>query len=215
MEKYYVDVANLCITDTSVVSGPHRSEESLLSAATEGVKKLLAEALALPKTSKKGKFEGRQELIQLPVPLIQLPREKAPPKPKPLTNWQKFALKKGIDIHKKKTGKVFDEDRQEWKDKWGKRAKEDKEKYDWLREVKPSYVAKEDGGDPFLDDRREKKVRMDKEKANMERNQRRAGMMEQASKEVAHLNASVRKLSTASNGKFEVNKIKRSKGQKK
>eukprot|EP00658_Telonema_sp_P-2_P039349 TRINITY_DN2815_c0_g1_i2.p1 TRINITY_DN2815_c0_g1~~TRINITY_DN2815_c0_g1_i2.p1 ORF type:complete len:104 (-),score=53.69 TRINITY_DN2815_c0_g1_i2:16-327(-) len=70
---------------------------------------------------------------------------------------------RGIDIHKKKTGKVFDEDRQEWKDKWGKRAKEDKEKYDWLREVKPGYVAKEDGGDPFLDDRREKKVRMDKE----------------------------------------------------
>eukprot|EP00658_Telonema_sp_P-2_P039348 TRINITY_DN2815_c0_g1_i1.p1 TRINITY_DN2815_c0_g1~~TRINITY_DN2815_c0_g1_i1.p1 ORF type:complete len:155 (-),score=77.46 TRINITY_DN2815_c0_g1_i1:16-480(-) len=121
---------------------------------------------------------------------------------------------RGIDIHKKKTGKVFDEDRQEWKDKWGKRAKEDKEKYDWLREVKPGYVAKEDGGDPFLDDRREKKVRMDKEKANMERNQRRAGMMDQASKEVAHLNASVRKLSTASNGKFEVNKIKRSKGKK-
>ena len=214
MEKYYVDVASLCITDTSVVSGPKRSEESLHAAATEGVKKLLAEALALPKTTKKGKFEGRQELVQLPQPLIQLPREKAPPKPKPLTNWQKFALKKGIDIHKKKQNKVFDEDRQVWQDKYGKRAKEHREKYDWLREVKPGYVAKEDGGDPFLDDRREKKVKLDKEKANMERNKRRAGMVEQAQKEVAHLNAAVRKLSTASNGKFEVNKIKRSKGKK-
>lgn len=79
---------------------------------------------------KKGKHEGSAVLIKLPQPATTLPREKAPPKPKPLTSWQKFAIKKGIDIHRKKSNRAFDEERQVWKDKWGKRAREDREKYD-------------------------------------------------------------------------------------
>ena len=212
---YSLDVGNLCITDTSIVSGPQRSEDELLASATRAVKKLVTECLALPKTVKKGKFEGRLDMLQLPFPVIKLPREKAPPKPKPLTAWQKFALKKGIDIHRKKTNSVFDEERQMWVDKWGKRAREDERSRDWLREMPDGYVAAEDGGDPFLDDRREKQARLSKQKKNEDRNKRREELMSKAAKEVGDLNATVQKLATASNGKFEHNKIKKSKGLKK
>lgn len=212
---YSLDVGHLAITDTSVVSGPKRSEEELLASATRAVKKLVTECLALPKTVKKGKFEGRLEMMQLPVPVTKLPREKAPPKPKPLSAWQKFALKKGIDIHRKKTNAKWDEERQIFVDKWGKRAREDERKHDWLREMPANYVAGEDGGDPFLDDRREKKARMDKQKKNEDRNKRRVDIMSKAAKEVGDLDATVKKLATASNGKFEHSKIQKSKGMKK
>lgn len=203
---YALDVGNLCVTDTSVVSGPMRREEDLLISASRAAQVLISQCNELPTTARKGKFEGRTELAQLPQPVLRLPREKAPPKPKPLTAWQKFALKKGIDIHRKKVNSRFDEERQEWVDKWGKRAREDKRKFDWLREVKPGYVAEEDGGDPFLDESRKKKAKLDKQKQNEDRNKRRQELMDRAASEVSHLNTVVKHIATASNGKFEKKK---------
>lgn len=203
MAEYHLDVGLLAVTDAAVVSGPRRTEAELLEAATKGVKMVLNECLQLPKTIKKGKFEGAGEMVQLPIPATKLPREKAPPKVKPLTAWEKFAVKKGIALNRKKNNKVFDEERQIWKDRYGKRAREDKEKFDWLREVRPSYVAKEDGGDPFLDERREKKARLDKQSKNQEHNKRRSEHVTRAREEVSHLTHVARHLSTASNGKFE------------
>lgn len=203
MAEYHFDVGLLAVTDASVVSGPRRSEDELLAAATNGVRRLLSECVLLPKTIKKGKFEGAAELVQLPQPVTKLPREKAPPKPKPLTAWEKFALKKGIALKRSKTNKVWDEERQIWKDKWGKRAREDREKFDWLREVGPNYVAQEDGGDPFLDERRAKKARLDVQKKNEEHNKRRSEHILRAQEEVGHLSQISKSLATASNGKFE------------
>lgn len=206
MSEYHLDVGLLTINDASIVSGPARREEDMMESCKTSLKVLLGECIDLETEVKKGKFEGVATLVKLPQPVEKLPREKAAPRPKPLTAWQKFALKKGIDIHKKKSNRVFDEDRQEWKDKWGKRAREDRDKYDWLREVKPGYVAKEEGGDPFLDDRREKQVRLEKQKKKEEHNKRRSAHIEHAQEEVKHLSAAARNLSTASNGKFETNK---------
>lgn len=203
MAEYHLDVGLLAVADAAVVSGPRRSEEELMESATKGVRMILSECLQLPKTVKKGKFEGAAEMVQLPLPATKLPREKAPPKVKPLTAWEKFAVKKGIALNRKKDNKVFDEERQVWKDRWGKRAREDKEKFDWLREVGPAYVAKESGGDPFLDERREKKARLDKQKKNEDHNKRRSEHVTKAREEVAHLTHVARHLSTASNGKFE------------
>ncbi|TPP43443.1 Ribosome biogenesis regulatory protein (RRS1) family protein [Leishmania donovani] len=135
MSEYQLDVGLLTVTDVSTVSGPMRREEDLMSSCTNALKALLGEFVDLPTEVKKTKYESATTLVQLPQPVMQLPREKAPPKTKPLTAWQKFALKKGIDIHRKKANRVFDEDRQVWKDKWGKRAREDRDKYDWLREA--------------------------------------------------------------------------------
>ncbi|CAD2218244.1 regulator of ribosome biosynthesis [Angomonas deanei] len=205
MSEYHVDAGLLSVTNASIVSGPMRREEDLMESCESALKVLLGEFVQLPTVVKKGKFDGAITLVQLPQPVMQLPREKAPPKPKPLTAWQKFALKKGIDIHRKKENKVFDEERQVWKDKWGKRAREDRDKYDWLREVKPSYVPQEEGGDPFLDERREKKERLDKQKKKEEHNKRRAELISQSQDEVKHLQSVSRNLTTASNGKFEKN----------
>ncbi|KPA83043.1 putative Ribosome biogenesis regulatory protein (RRS1) [Leptomonas pyrrhocoris] len=203
MSEYQLDAGLLTVTDVSTVSGPMRREEELMDSCTNALKALLGEFVDMPTEVKKSKYESATTLVQLPQPVMQLPREKAPPRPKPLTAWQKFALKKGIDIHRKKTNRVFDEDRQEWKDKWGKRAREDREKYDWLREVKPGYVAAEAGGDPFLDDRRTKQARLEKQKKKEDHNKRRAEHLMQSQEEVKHLSAAARNLATASNGKFE------------
>lgn len=206
MGEYQLDVGLLSITDASVVSGPMRREEDLQESCEKALKALLGEFADLPTEVKKGKFEGTSVLVKLPQPVTQLPREKAPPRPKPLTAWQKFALKKGIDLHKKKSNRVFDEERQEWKDRWGKRAREDQNKYDWLREVKPSYVPAEDGGDPFLDDRRAKQARLETQKKKEAHNKRRSEHIAAAQSEVKHLAAAARSLTTASNGKFEKKK---------
>jgi regulator of ribosome biosynthesis len=205
MSEYHLDVGLLAVTEVSVVSGPRRTEEELLESATRGAKHLVSECIALPKTVKKGKFEGAAELVQLPQPVMKLPREKAPPKAKPLSAWEKFALKKGIALNRKKSNRMFDEERQEWRDKWGKRAREDERSHDWLREVKSNYVAAEDGGDPFLDERREKQARLGKQKKNEEHNRRRAELVQKTRDETAHLAAVARSLATASNGKFEKN----------
>lgn len=193
------------MTDEAMVSGPMRDEADMRESCTKALKVLLGECADLPTSFQKRMYDSGH-LAQLPPPLNPLPREKAPPKPKPLTAWQKFAIKKGIDPHRKKENRVFDEERQVWKDKWGKRAREDREKYDWLREVKPGYVAKEDGGDPFLDDKRVKQEKAKVIKKKEDHNQRRAEHLQRAESEVKRIQSTASHLTTASNGKFDTKK---------
>lgn len=199
MATYNLDLGNLVVTDVSVVSGENRTEEELHDSAVKGAKRLLLEVLKQPVVRKRGKNESATSVVQLPVPVMRLPREKAPPKPKALTPWEKFALKKGIALNRKRDPKQWNEARQEWVDRYGKRRRETDEKFDWIREVKSDYVAQEEGGDPFLDERRTKKARLEKAGKNMERNQRRAAREKD---EVSHLDQAARSLATASNGKF-------------
>lgn len=206
MSQYHLDVGLLTVTNESTISGPMRSEEEMRDTCEKSLKVLLGECVGLPTTFKKGKFDETGYLVQLPAPVMQLPREKAPPKPKPLTAWEKFAMKKGIDTHKKKERRVFDEDRQEWKDRWGKRAREEKEKYDWLREVKPGYVAQEPGGDPFLDEKRAKQQTKEKMAKKEAHNKRRSEYLSRAEAEVKRLQQVASQINTASNGKFDVKK---------
>lgn len=65
-----------------------------------------------------------------------MPREKPVPKPKPLTKWERFAKEKGIS-HKKKDKKVWDEERQEWVNRWGRDGKNKEKEDQWIHEVKP------------------------------------------------------------------------------
>lgn len=199
MATYLVDAGNLTITTTNVVSGERRSETELLVNATKAVQTLFAELLALPQERKRRENEATAEVTLLPQPLERLPREKPPPKEKILTAWQKFALKKGIK-DRTKTNTKFDEATGEFVDKWGKRAREDRGKKDWIREIKASYVPGEEGGDPFLDDKREKTTRVAKIKKLEEKNKRRS---EAASHQVADLDRTMKSLATASNGKFD------------
>ena len=72
-----------------------------------------ASLFSLPTTSSE---DG--PVAQLPPPTTQLPRAKPLPKPKPLTKWEKFAKAKGIQ-KKVREKKVWDEEKQEWVDRWG------------------------------------------------------------------------------------------------
>lgn len=200
---YQVDPGNVCITETSLVSGEQRSEDDLLASATRAAKALFAELLKLPKKTKAGRNGGQFDVVELPVPLDRRPREKAAPKEKPMTAWEKYALKKGIKLNRKKNNKEWNDARQEWQDKWGKRARDRERQSDWIREVPANYVAKEDGGDPFLDDKREKKVKLSRDKKNAERNQRRTEALAKARAEADSIDRTVSRLATASMGKFD------------
>lgn len=199
--SYQLDPGNLCITETAYVSGPKRDEEELAEEARRGVRTLFGELYALPTELKKyDSNEAAVEVYQLPQPLMRIPREKAPPKEKALTPWQKFALKKGIALDRKKTNKKWDEERQEFVDKWGKRARKREREDDWLREVKSGHVAEEEGSDPFLEARRKKQASLSKAAKNHEKNKKRNEADQQG---MRALDKTLRTVATASMGKFD------------
>jgi len=47
--------------------------------------------------------------VKLPESKITLPRHQPPPKPKPLTKWEKFRVEKGMAPKEKRSRMVFDE----------------------------------------------------------------------------------------------------------
>lgn len=64
-----------------------------------------------------------------------LPREKPLPKPKPPTKWERFAKEKGIS-KTRKDKKVWDEELQDWVDRWGRHGKNKGEEEAWIRVIK-------------------------------------------------------------------------------
>ena len=100
-----------------------------MSTARDGAQALIAALFSSPTTSSP---DG--PLAQLPPPTMQLPRAKPLPKPKPPTKWEQFAKAKGIQ-KTRRDKKVWDEEKQEWVNRWGwKGANKDKE-VQWLTEV--------------------------------------------------------------------------------
>lgn len=185
---------------------------------------LIATLFSLPTTSSP---DG--PLAQLPPPTTQLPRAKPLPKPKPLTKWQQFANAKGIQ-HRKKEKKVWDEDRQEWVDRWGWKGANKNEEKQWLTEVpknagEPSRCHTQPralkANDPQLDvdfdpskkARDERKARVAKNERQHEKNLARAQQTASSSappppppaqrkRELDRTLATTR-MSTASMGKFD------------
>lgn len=104
-------------------------EDYLTATARDGVQALIGELFALPT---KSSADG--PLALLPGPKTQLPRAKPLPKPKPPTKWEKFAAAKGIQKTRREL-KVFDEERQEWVNRWGKDGKNKDKEEQWLTEV--------------------------------------------------------------------------------
>ena len=206
-DQYLVDTGSLVITEVSRLSGPQRDPDEMLESATVAVKKLFGEILRLPKKIEPSKGGGSHPVYEMPVPEMRLPREKSAPKEKLKTSWDLFAEKKGIKKTKKQN-KVFDEERQEWVDRHGKRAAEVRRAKDWIREVKPNYTPGE-GGDPFGDEQIEKKKKMTKEKKGAEKNRRRAEYDALAQSKAGKLNKTLSSLTTASLGTFD--KLKKKK----
>ena len=70
----------------------------------------------------------------LPAIETALPRAKPLPKPKPPTKWEQFAAAKGIQ-KKRREKKVWDEEKQEWVNRWGRGAKNKEVEEKWAVEV--------------------------------------------------------------------------------
>ena len=73
-------------------------------------------------------------LAILPTPTYQLPRAKPLPKPKPPTKWERFAAAKGIQ-KKVREKRVWDEEKQDWVNRWGRDGKNKEIEQAWITEV--------------------------------------------------------------------------------
>lgn len=105
------------------------TEAYLAETAREGIQLLLNNLFSLPTTS-----SADGPLARLPKPTTLLPRAKSLPKPKPPTKWEKFAAAKGID-KRIKDKKVWDEEKQDWVDRWGRAGKNKEKEEQWIQEL--------------------------------------------------------------------------------
>lgn len=111
------------------------TENYLQSLARDGAQVLISALLSLP-----SKPTPDGPLSILPAPTTVLPRAKPLPTVKPLTKWEQFARSKGI-TKKRKERAVWDEERQEWRARWGRDGANKKEEGAWLSEVKANAGA--------------------------------------------------------------------------
>ncbi|KAK7695367.1 hypothetical protein QCA50_000001 [Cerrena zonata] len=176
-----------------------------MSTARDGVQALIGALFSLPTTS-----SADGPLAKLPSPTSQLPRAKPLPKPKPLTKWEKFARAKGIS-KTKRDKKTWDEEKQDWVNRWGwKGANKDKE-VQWLTEVPANADV---DFDPSIAARKERKEKMAKNERQHQQNLSRAqaesgptnkngvALQSQRKRDIDHTVATTR-VSTASMGRFD------------
>lgn len=121
----------LPFTEQKLTYRNRRDLESYLQAtARDSIQALFNSLIELPTRSTP---DG--PLTELPTPKTPLPRAKPLPKPKPPTKWEKFAAAKGIQ-KKKRDKKEWDEEKQEWVNRWGWKGKNKEEETQWATEVK-------------------------------------------------------------------------------
>ncbi|KAI1796137.1 RRS1-domain-containing protein [Ganoderma leucocontextum] len=194
-----VDTGFLTTTDLNPVDAESYEadlEEYLMFTTRDGVQTLIASLFSLPTTSSP---DG--PLAQLPPPTTQLPRAKPLPKPKPPTKWEQFAKAKGIQ-KTRKDKKVWDEEKQEWVNRWGwKGANKDKE-VQWLTEVSANADV---DYDPAKVARDERKARVAKNEKQQTANLARAAASSNSSDRKREIDRTlaVTRTSTASLGKFD------------
>ncbi|GIZ49508.1 hypothetical protein CKM354_001253800 [Cercospora kikuchii] len=153
-QPYVFDLGNLMCQDPNPLPSlkeaatPAEKEAILSSVAQKCAQSLIHQLLAQP--INRNETDGSLQ-ISLPAPEFPLPREKPVPKEKEKTKWEKFAEKKGIKA-KRKDGKMeFDEDRKEWRAKYGYgsqiRRKPGEVEADWIQEIdeKAERAKKEEG----------------------------------------------------------------------
>ncbi|KAJ7632922.1 ribosome biogenesis regulatory protein-domain-containing protein [Roridomyces roridus] len=190
-----VDTGLLLVSDHNPIdedSYNENLEEHLQNLARDGVQELFASLFALPtQTSEDG------PLAQLPPPTTPMPRAKPLPKPKPPTKWEQFAAAKGIQ-HRKRDKREWDEERQEWVNRWGRDGKNKQLEEQWITEV-PLHADVDH--DPRKVARDERKARVAKNQKQQEANLAR-GSQGGRKQEIERTMATTR-ISTASMGKFD------------
>jgi regulator of ribosome biosynthesis len=168
---YTFDLGNLLLNDANPL--PHKyTPEDLKATARDCAQGLINQILtACAVTSTP---EGVHVL--LPAPETPLPREKAIPKPKEPTRWERFAEKKGIQAKKRDGKLVYDDATGEWVPKYGYKGKNKDGESDWLVEV-DEQKERETGvpGDARKEKRAERKERMRRQERKMRANEKHAG----------------------------------------
>ncbi|RDB19864.1 Ribosome biogenesis regulatory [Hypsizygus marmoreus] len=203
-----VDAGFLTVTDLNPIdeeSYNENLEEHLQSLARDGVQTLFSSLFTLyARPSPDG------PLAQLPLPTTQLPRAKPLPKPKPPTKWEAFAAAKGIQ-HKVRDKKVWDEEKQEWINRWGREGKNRQVEEQWITEVPLNADADYDPRKVARDARKERIAKNEKKHTqNVSRANTAANPRDARKKDIEKTLATTR-ISTASMGKFD----KKLEGEKK
>ncbi|KAF5359007.1 hypothetical protein D9758_004872 [Tetrapyrgos nigripes] len=204
-----VDAGYLTVTDPNPIdeeSYNSNLEEHLQNLARDGVQTLLASLFTLPTLPSP---DG--PLAQLSAPKTHLPRAKPLPKPKPLTKWEQFAKAKGIQ-KTKRDKRVWDEERQEWVNRWGKEGKNKEKEDQWIHEVPANADVDYDPRKAARDERKSRVAKNEKQHlANLARAQGSGlNQRDERKQEIERTLASSR-TSTASMGKFD----KKLEGEKK
>ncbi|OJT05386.1 Ribosome biogenesis regulatory protein -like protein [Trametes pubescens] len=178
-----------------------------MSTARDGVQTLIASLFSLPTIS-----SADGPLAQLPSPTTLLPRAKPLPKPKPPTKWEQFAKAKGIQKTRKEK-KIWDEEKQEWVDRWGWKGVNKKEETQWLTEVRANADVDHDPSKAARDARKERVAKNERQhKQNVARATQSTGPSTGPStapvpnsirKKEIDRTLAVTRASTASMGKFD------------
>lgn len=171
---YTFDLGNLLCSDANPL--PHTSslDESILSAtARDCAQVLINQLLSTCPISKSSDLTSMT--LTLPGPTTPLPREKPVPADKPLTKWEEFAKKKGIQGKKREGKLVYDEEKKDWVPKYGYKGKNKDGEGDWLVEVDEKKEARTgEAGDARKERREERKERVRRQERRERANERRA-----------------------------------------
>ncbi|KAG1845039.1 RRS1-domain-containing protein [Suillus tomentosus] len=195
-----VDTGFLTVTDlTPIDEDSYKSnlEEYLQVTARDGIQALVAALYGLPtQPSPDG------PLAQLPPPTTQLPRAKPLPKLKPPTKWERFAAAKGIQKRVREK-KVWDEERQEWVNRWGRDGKNKEKEEQWIHEVKADAPVDHDPVKAARDVRTSRVAKNERQRLqNHARAQTATGGRDERKKDIERTLATTR-ISTASMGRFD------------
>lgn len=116
-----IDPGHLLITSTTNFEA---TESKMTNQAKSNYSHLIRHLFSLLKDQlgqdeEKRDYDKPQDEVQLPEPILKLPRFKPIPKQKPLTKWEKYRQEKGIQ-KKKRSRMVFSELTQSYVPRWGK-----------------------------------------------------------------------------------------------
>ncbi|GAA96883.1 uncharacterized protein L969DRAFT_94860 [Mixia osmundae IAM 14324] len=157
-----LDLGYLMLTDPNALDAQQFSEDrevTLRANARDGTQLLINAIFA---QSIQSSSDG--PLAQLPPPALMLPREKALPKPKPPTKWEKFARSKGITTKAKKDRLVFDEEKQDWVPSYGYKGKNKQTEDQWIVEVPNNADPSFDPVKASKDERKARKLKNEQQR---------------------------------------------------
>lgn len=200
------DLGNLMMVDTHSFDGLNDSE--VLSKANKNFEGMLKALIALKDKSEAKDFDSPILEVALPPKMLEFPRQKPIPKPKPLTKWEKFRVNKGLRPHQKKPRLVYDEITKSWVPRFGFKSKKH------IEDAATGIVEDSTGvplseRDPFDERVRQKKLRVQKQKLREVKNKLAIAKSEKAKEEIGEA-LKIAQRSTASMGKFD----KRAKSEK-